>query len=35
MKPDSLGKRETGIGKFHWARTAANRDGFLMKTVQT
>jgi hypothetical protein len=35
MKPDLLGERETVIGKFHCAQTAANRHGFLMKTVQT
>jgi hypothetical protein len=35
MKPDLLGERETVFGTFHWAQTAANRHGFLMKTVQT
>ncbi len=35
MKPGLLGERETVFDKFHWAQTAANRHGFLMKTVQT
>ncbi len=34
MKPDLLGERERVSGKFHWAQTAANRHGFLMKTCR-